>query len=355
MGKRKYKVKKDKVESSLENVPTINFLDNEFATKVQQLYEKYYVVLIQGYTNPLAETFDFNYLSDLYKDYNDDIEQSWSIENSQNHLTCKDVFQNAKTLSRKNWYISTILQHNDSLVQKFLKDCPCINPFPPSCNIKYTQPIWIFCGKCNLKSSFDGRKEHTDSISHSGTWHYQCSGKKIWHIRPAEESEEWNKLAPKILKKTKKYKLDESIDKDGYLSACCNTGDILMINTKLWWHSTKLVNDGEISYSYARDFYLNSDISEDEIKLSSMTNVDGLYASKNFKKGDIVLSERDLPNCSLSRSIDANCTVSTLDNDELVLEAVKDIHVGDWLTVFPSSDEESDDEGSEFSEWTEEE
>lgn len=44
------------------------------------------------------------------------------------------------------------------------------------------------------------------------------------------------------------------------------------------------------------------------------------------------------------RSKDPTCEVSELDDGTGVLIAVKDIHVGDWLTVYPS-DEEDDNEG----------
>ena len=42
-----------------------------------------------------------------------------------------------------------------------------------------SSPIWVFVGRNKKNASIQGRPEHTDSISHSGTFHYQISGSKI--------------------------------------------------------------------------------------------------------------------------------------------------------------------------------
>jgi hypothetical protein len=92
----------------------------------------------------------------------------------------------------------------------------------------------------------------------------------------------------------------------------CNQGDFLFVNTKLWWHATQLPStvqfpDG-LSTSYARDFTSPSlgiqpekhgILQEKASKSIRMTNVDGLYASKKVKVGDVVLTEDELPDCAL--------------------------------------------------------
>merc|ERR1711871_191006 len=83
---------------------------------------------------------------------------------------------------------------------------------------------------------------------------------------------------------------------------------------------------------------------EEEKNSSLVTNVEGVYASRNVSKGNIVLQQSELPDCSLPESHDYNCEVCELEDGLLALVAVKDITAGDWLTVAYSSDESSDDD-----------
>ena len=71
--------------------------------------------------------------------------------------------------------------------------------------------------------------------------------------------------------------------------------------------------------SYARDFYCSAastGLATSESILPSaatadeFSNVDGIYASKNVKRGCVVLTESQLPDCALPRSVTANCIVS---------------------------------------------
>jgi hypothetical protein len=119
--------------------------------------------------------------------------------------------------------------------------------------------------------------------------------------------------------------------------------------------------------SYARDFYCGATSSgrattESTLRIAStaddFSNVDGVYASKNVKRGCVVLTESQLPDCSLPRSANANCLISQASIDEFVMHltllvlqlpsgemcllAADNIRAGDWLTVAPSSDSDSD-------------
>lgn len=134
-----------------------------------------------------------------------------------------------------------------------------------------------------------GRPEHTDSISHDGTWHYQLSGTKRWCIRPTKkllthfdqlhEPYEWddtttisstnfyyqrqNKKSKSTFGKDKK--LDNGKESDsindcktgtGSIQVDCHQGDVFIINTRLWYHQTILPPQPDPSVSYARDFWL---------------------------------------------------------------------------------------------------
>ena len=229
-------------------------------------------------------------------------------------------------------------------------------------------------------------------------------------------------------------------------------GDFFMINTRIWWHQTRIpctadsasgaaaatadpdagvavktgplpskkelrrqnkeqkyekgftftenkVNvftddDNELSISYARDFFApllrlpqriaaladgtasenNSKNSSKKQKTESSTeetattaadssstefkNVEGLYASRPVAAGDVVLTEDELPECSLPRSEDPSCQVVWLEGGTGALVARRALVVGDWLSIAPSDDEESgsdDDDGEENDDDEEEE
>ena len=54
--------------------------------------------------------------------------------------------------------------------------------------VNYGPCLWLFFGKNyageDASPTLPGRPEHTDSVTHDGTWHYQLSGTKIWRLRP---------------------------------------------------------------------------------------------------------------------------------------------------------------------------
>lgn len=219
-------------------------------------------------------------------------------------------------LKHENWYISFILQNNEELLQELMALVPYqeLPIFPKTVNsednrisperteeesslthelesqrkrwrsVSHTSPVWIFCGR-NTNSNgnnIQGRVEHTDSVKHSGTWHYQLAGTKIWFVRPLEDSDEWPIICPELrndnIKGSKYRKLRSQViieydqeaktseivkspvDQLVRLKVECQDGDMLLINTRLWWHSTELPSTDDakdcVSLSYARDFYL---------------------------------------------------------------------------------------------------
>jgi hypothetical protein len=81
-----------------------------------------------------------------------------------------------------------------------------------------------------------------------------------------------------------------------------------------------------LSVSYARDFYCGAtssgqataeSILPSETTADEFSNVDGIYASQNVKRGCVVLTESQLPDCSLPRSATANCLISQACSDKL--------------------------------------
>jgi hypothetical protein len=122
-------------------------------------------------------------------------------------------------------------------------------------------------------AALTGRVEHTDSVSHSGTWHHQLSGSKTWYVRPLKESKEWRNVpdfedfcpsasTEKSTRHRQRVGRKAANNVDWRLQIECQTGDLLLINTRLWWHCTSLpltVTDeddsADWSVSFARDFY----------------------------------------------------------------------------------------------------
>jgi len=285
--------------------------------------------------------------------------------------------------------------------------------------VKYGPCLWFFHGYNDPSTETDsmlsttvnetdrflkGRPEHIDSISHDGTWHYQLSGIKSWFIRPTDtllsqmEEGETDKVPKSDIQFTNhcSEKYSDSSNKHDHLlenviQINCEQGDILLINTRLWWHKTELpiqptkiiaesirvgvkkeekvvseTNQGkenEIavpSISYARDIYLSSEFWYNQNKKSTknnaekdesnMTNVDGLYAASDIEAQTIIFTEANMPDCALHRNNEnPNCEVTELEDGTGAIVSIRDIHCGEFFCVADSSDEEgSDFEEAEF-------
>lgn len=336
---------------------------NRFGPAALELYQKHQILLIRNTSNSekrssRAATSSSNWpsidaLVQLFGQVDKgSVDETWSIENKGSldpaQLSRPTILSNKTLISSRStssatgeaWYVSWVLQNDIALTDRFLSLVPC--PRGPSFlmdhwHAQHTTPIWLFLGR-NLtppsaQSSITGRVEHTDSVSHAGTWHFQLSGEKVWLVRPLIESSEWQGRAPRLLlPKPRLRSQNDSLgnkskvirtkqDRRLRLRIRCEPGDVLLINTRLWWHQTELPStlghrDG-ISLSYARDFQcpltaVTAGMIKEDGKPSEedshMMNVEGLYASKDVRKGCVVLTENELPDCSLPRYLSSdNC------------------------------------------------
>ena len=97
------------------------------------------------------------------------------------------------------WYCSFVAQDDENLVRSVLQfqqdsvskkrkrndekqqqqetnDACC---FPPMLNgHQQGSAAWVFIGRRSLDTSMEGRPEHVDRITHDGTYHVQCEGKR---------------------------------------------------------------------------------------------------------------------------------------------------------------------------------
>ena len=173
--------------ATIKNVDANYYIDVPIITSQNEIMKKYqekYVVLYRpSNNNNRVNKMDLNLntVAGIFKDSNDKIKKSFCVENSGNgtDLNEKIVFDSKSDNKYDKWYASFIAQHDETLLNKLntkLLPVPFIDT-----NVFHSDIIWFFIGK-NIDQTcpLEGRAEHTDSVTHDGTWHYQCSGEKIW-------------------------------------------------------------------------------------------------------------------------------------------------------------------------------
>ena len=247
----------------------------------------------------------------------------------------------------------------DAQVPENVNDSKHLQPQLQDSNIflmEYGPGLWIFFGRNDHGlQPLEGRGEHTDSIEHDGTWHYQLSGVKDWYLRPTKELVEKmdDEEETDEIRNWKEEMEDDEKENISRLQLSCSSGDILLVNTRLWWHSTKLPgqpresddsSSSVPSVSYARDIYLSKNSNGEGRQGSSMTNLDGLYAADDIEAGTIIFRESEMPDCELHRTKEnPNCEIIELGSGEGAIASCRDIKAGEFFCII-----ESDDESEEF-------
>lgn len=339
-------------------------------------YQKHQVLHIRGCraASIKGDQFGLSALQRLHAAAGDMVTETFTIETASksdcgwSNYTSRDVL-GSDIAPAGAWYTSFIAQgssHINPDGRAGLSEFVCALPLKDLSSVLgnkismiNTEPIWVFVGRnCSQKAMLVGRPEHTDDVSHDGTWHYQAKGSKMWYLRPAE-SPEWGDHPIVVENVSHAFKkrlphLDFS-DKIERLGVLVCEGDVIIVNTRLWWHQTRIpcTTKRGLSISYARDFFcdelrIKDTNASNAIALAGVTydNVDGLYASRRVTAGEIVLTESELPDCSLPRSDDPTCEIAWLEDGTGALIALKNLRAGDWLTVAPS-DDESESEAEE--------
>jgi len=144
---------------------------------------------------------------------------------------------------------------------------------------------WIFVGRNHhSKNGLSGRREHTDSIEHDGTFHHQLLGGKLWKLRPTLE-----------LREICDQQHDMSLF-DSY-QVLVKEGDVFVINTRLWWHQTEIPTGWSVSY--ARDLYLGCakpNLESEPIKGECVGNKEVSWASGFIPRGTTLVVD-DVEDC----------------------------------------------------------
>lgn len=212
-------------------------------------------------------------------------------------------------------------------------------------SVKHSACLWFFVARCD--TDMPGRAEHTDTIEHDGTWHYQLRGKKRWYIRPTEE------LLARTADELEGASTAAGVAEGKRLVVDCGPGDVLLINTQLWWHQTEIPRTthapGQLSISYARDVFLSerpaaSQEAEEEAEeeadcTTDMGNRDQFRVEGSIEEGDVIFPEDDLPEVSLPASKTPNCQYIVWEpTGGKVVVALRDIEEGECLTVPESAE-----------------
>ena len=290
----------------------------------------------------------------------------WSIENegdeAREKLTPEALFAPGETPGGR-YYVSSILQKDSANLKNFFAKVPFAEvPLLKSANATHDDGVWLFVGSNSARPAsgkrkrdasvepLRGRPEHTDAVDHSGTWHVQLQGHKTWFVRPCAEARDWDS-SPPVLAGGK-----EGVVKEGRgglrLRIDCEKGDLLLINTRAWYHRTVLhpQEASNLSISYARDFYLpgaQRETGGDDGKTNDDVLDPRMYATRNFKPDEIILTEDDLPDAEFPRSADPNCSMAMLDDDSEALVSLRRIKKGEPLTIGMGDESDAD----EYEEW----
>lgn len=426
------------------HVPFINLQSNEHQDKnsppssssliaiseFEESYNLFQALHIRGYVVPKKcsddEQFQACDVQSLFESLNDQDKASWCIENatadSSNNNNAQSTppgeFLSINTANDQRGYCSFLVQHSKLEMNNLLANRLPLVDLPVMANeseepkgdnntmkVHYGPCLWFFFGinpeNVNKEQSandstqtiLQGRPEHTDSVTHDGTWHYQLSGTKIWKLRPTIE------LMQRIKEHTQQQKKEHSLagtkrkidgtntenccndngdytsDKT-YIEVECKEGDIIFLNTRLWWHSTLIPPQDVPCISYARDIYFCSDVDnegsdsegqerkkEHNQQQSSMTNIDGTYAAEDIEADTILFTEHTMPDCELHRSkTNPNCHVVELEDDitgdsYMAVVSLRDIKAGEFFSILESDDDDDDDDinsSEEVEVWREE-
>ena len=92
--------------------------------------------------------------------------------------------------------------------------------------IHHGNAVWWFVGRNKARRALPGRPEHTDAVTHDGTWHFQLSGAKVWHLRATEA------LAASLGRPAGSPPLRVRVT--------VRPGQVLLVDTRQWWHHTEL-------------------------------------------------------------------------------------------------------------------
>jgi hypothetical protein len=163
-----------------------------------------------------AQRYTWRDIGPLFNQLNSKDKESWCVETQGESASIPDQFLRPEIFDDRS-YCSFLVQHTESAYDEATKSFPLTSL--SWLNATYEHALWIFFGRnsSQLPSDLTGRPEHTDSVLHDGTWHYQLSGRKKWILKPTED----------LLKKMGVNSYFQSPQSGIFVE--CNEGDVLVI------------------------------------------------------------------------------------------------------------------------------
>jgi hypothetical protein len=310
------------------------------AATFSKAFDVYQVVRLTNVPSTMRSdsVFSWKDMEKLFEGLEDADKKSWCVETTDaaTPLQKTGFLQPRRTKERA--YCSFVVQHDKTSYKDTFERLPV--PKLDFADHQHENALWMFFGRNPPGSpALQGRKEHTDSVSHDGTWHYQLSGTKQWIIRPS----------PDLVSHLRRCH-PSNWSPETRLSVECQKGDVLVINTKLWFHQTIIPAQRDPSVSYARDFFSGKSQPTDN-QDPCMDNVEGSYAASAIESGTIICTEETAPDCDFHRSLThPNCEMVVLEDGlTTAVVSTKDIPAGDFFCLPESSDDnymegDSDDE-----------
>lgn len=315
---------------TLAAVPQIGSLPDD-TSLLQAVYSSFYILHIKS---PEVEENKVTWKSfqSIFASLDSVDQESWCIETKGDKEYTPDEFLQPK-VTQDRGYCSFLVQKRKLEGRLLPLEHVAKEWSQGDCT-------WIFFGrnvgggKGGDGTCVEGRPEHTDAVSHDGTWHYQLSGRKTWYLRPTLELMD-------LVRSRSSPEDPSTMDPSLVLEVTCQEGDVLIVNTRLWWHRTQIPPQHLPSISYARDFFFTQEQRDQML----MSNVDGMYATTDIEEGTIVLREEDVPECELHRSKDnPNCKVVMLEEEDVyAVVSIRPIKAGEFFCVAESDDDDDDD------------
>ena len=247
------------------SIPTIHRCDIDSSSSIVgeaiiKAFQKYQALYFPRFS--MDSDFQWKNLSRVFETLDESDKRSMTWENNKDARDsgCKFLKDSTSNVG----YCSFTIQKDEDL-SRLLEKLPVRDPVTEATNFtdndcktddhrwEYEPCLWIFFGRNDSIEGKDlrGRPEHTDQISHDGTWHYQLSGTKRWLLRPTpqllrswkrdgnrtseEENGESNTNRDGILDIVNAKKAEEETDAEPkQIRIDCQKGDVLVLNTKLW-------------------------------------------------------------------------------------------------------------------------
>lgn len=327
--------------SGTQVVPSMDFLSCDFSLETfERVYKVFQLVHLRNacdQTKMGKNVLSWQGIASIFEHLNEKDKETWCIEtasDAEKSISPK-IFLQSLGSTKTRAYCSFLIQNDKQVLEDTLMRLP-VQTLEFVSNIKHETALWIFFGRnpptdLSAVGDLDGRPEHTDSVSHDGTWHYQLSGEKIWALRPSAE-----------MKKHLRRHFSGDSDGDLCMNLRVKKGDMLVINTRLWIHRTMIPLQKHPSVSYARDFYFSAESANLPRSEVNMMNLDGLYAVMDIDADTIIFRESEMPSCALHRaSADAcNCRVVELDDGTCAVVSIRCIKAGEFFCV-PETDDET--------------